>query len=285
MASRPVVNWATRIVGIPLYADFDDERLYHYAPVAHVGALQEAELGQKLTMMEGEISYDITPAEGRSILETLDPTAKLAPLVASDVRGTAVSAVPVPPPHSVSIRVMPTLPFPKIVASFTLRRSAADHDELRAALRFAWQARAAIRGDLAFVADAYHVDVAAKVALPRLAVRRGLAEALGRERAARPEVFAAIRTVVERGLARWVRMVGPEGATVTPEIIAFLQERIFESFFTADGFLSTFDGMERVAAWRLRDHRELEEVDELFLSRSRPERLIAALVAAAGSDA
>lgn len=269
--SLPVLNWVREVQGIPLYGDLDDPALFHVAPQAHWSQLTERILGTQLVAISGEVLFDLSVAE-RDALSVALPGFRFAPVQILGYTNELQCAANVSEPHSATVRLVESLPFPRVAFSCSLRRTAPTFQDVRDAIHRAWSARSVFSGRLMSAYVGRRAEIACVIRLARDAVDRALREVLPNTPFLRSTAVLSARDVVQRHAADWVRPIWGELDATPPTVLEFAASTVERVHLRTAGPSVVFDGGESVEGFVIRDVRECPAATIARLVKAPEER-------------
>lgn len=271
---RPVSNWSEKLGDVPLFRDLDDSQLIHYGPHESWGSLHKQTLGNKVTILRGEIDLAPLPEDLENIRQKF-PTFRLAPLVARDVRSSLTSAITLAAPHKIGVSVIQSIPFPKVSFNASISHDDPKHQQIISDIETGWSGKSLIQGTLELDYDMIEADCAYRVVLPSREVVTVLKSGLGDLPHANPPLGGQVLGAVQQNRANWISSAAPVGAPTkfSQEVNSWVADQVLKNFFQAADPIVKFDSGEKLDGLSLRDPNTLVKQLQWNLAVSQSKRL------------
>lgn len=265
---HPVRNWKMSVDETFVYPDIDNDDRVHFGPRAKWSELLVRSLGDRTTMVVGEIDFGYSAEETATLRKKLN-VQYLSPLMAETLTNTISVDVDSASQHKVSVRLLNSLPFPRLQLDAALDHSVPGYEDVLREFETGWEDRNIFSGTLSLRYRMVDALIAYCGTLDYRVIVKEVAGELGTSASWQSKLYQSISDYVEREHLNIVKSQFPDGSRpYEGEVKGYIVERIIADAFYSEEVLLDFDAGQRLRGRRLREPETLGDLAEIRLSKT-----------------
>lgn len=254
-----VRNWMSDFKGTAIYPDLFDESRLHYGPKPSWSNLSMRSLGDRVTLVQGEIDLGYSKDELAKLITEFKGN-MLSPLVAANMIDSIELSVEAGPEHTLQLTTIPSIPFPKVQFNGSIMHSDNRYKQLLDELKRRWDEKTIVSGKLTLEYDMMEVKFAYLVSLDYRQATVSLTRELGKGPVSKTSAYAAATKYIQGGFSDFATSLFPDGSRPFEESVqAYLIDRLTSEAFMPNETIINFDSGEKHVGQRLREPESLGE--------------------------
>ncbi|WP_431701204.1 hypothetical protein [Pseudomonas sp. BR20] len=257
---RPVINWPLVSANTPLFADLDNPNLIHFGPIATWDALDSRAIGNKATVLHGEIDLQVTSAELMR-LQGVFPGKQFAPLVAQDVTGNLSVKIETTYHHNIVATLIPSFPFPKVSFNATIYTDDPLHSSLISEISQKWLDKNLISGGLVLSYSMVSCNFSAQILIDTSLALQEISGSMSNHGWSKISLLKGISKAIDKNSSIWIANRSPLQGQIKNliEIQDYLTQQLFTALAREVGDVLVFDNGDRLEKFELIDKTQLSK--------------------------